>query len=86
MKRLNLRQFVIRYSSLLVVAFAFLLISQNWEILAKGYYQKPILLRGLGGLTLSVLSVELVVLFSASLVIGIGATFMMWMFYQTRTD
>ena len=86
MKPLNLRQFVSRYSPWLAVSFTFILVAQSWQTLVEGYYQKPIILKGLGGLTLSVLSVELVLLLCASLVVGIGTTLIMWMVCQARTE
>lgn len=86
MKQQNLRQFVFRLSPLFAVLYAFIMVTQSWETLVKGYHSKPILLRGLGGFNLSVLGVEIGVILFSSLVVGIGVTLIFWMFLQSRTE
>jgi len=48
-------------------------------MLAQAMGSKPILLRGLGNFQLPVIAVEIGAIIGASLVIGIGISFLIWL-------
>ncbi len=50
-----------------------------WPMLAEAIERKPILLSGLGDFQLPVIAVEIGLIIGASLVIGIGISFIIWL-------
>ncbi len=79
MRRLTVRSFTFWYAPFFAAGCAVLLAVTMWSMLAEAIESKPILLRGLGYFQLPVIVVAIGAIISASLVIGIGISFTIWL-------
>lgn len=85
MPRHTIPPFVLRYAPLFAVGCAVLLSVEMWSMLAEATERKPISLRGLSNFQLPVIAVEIGLIIGASLVIGIGTSFIIWLMKHEPT-
>ncbi|WP_146141395.1 hypothetical protein [Spirosoma oryzae] len=79
MPRHTTLSFTRRYAPLFTAGCTVLLSVAMWPMLAKAIERKPILLRGLGNFQLPLIAVEIGLIIGASLVIGTGISFIIWL-------
>ncbi|GAB3772576.1 hypothetical protein GCM10028818_12940 [Spirosoma horti] len=84
MRQSTFLRYTVKMIPIFAVGFAIFFLSSTWQTLVDAFNHPPIILKGLGGVRLSLFVVEVSVILTSSIVVSIGVSFALWMLSQEK--
>jgi uncharacterized membrane protein YadS len=84
MNQSNLRSYTRKYTPWFALGWLIMMLCSSTQQLIDAFNHHHIILKGLGGVQLSLAVVEVAVIAGGSLVVGIGTSFISWIFWQEQ--
>ena len=85
-KKQDVLFFILKYGFIFALGCIVMLIWSSWHVLTQDFYSKPIILKGLSGVTFSLAFVKILFILSISTVVGIGLAVIAWFLKEAQVE